>query len=1126
MVAADEFRKPQMPWCTVCLVVSVITSQTAVLVGNFWTATVMAELGQSTNGWSQIGVGIARSLESEMNAKMTNVSMQILDGISHISFVQDALDGVLALVGNTTDDAITTTPELSTGISLLQTGQAPGDTGDAAVKGTLEALTPVIMTAVHSILQKVQAKVSETLQTLLVKIKPALLQVSAWLTQFGSKIQSGVDTFSGSLDAVQSIFDQVMSQMHGSGGNAKEMLDQTYGLFDMTEDGYVEAVDLKQVAILYSIVALQGNLSDMLVAKYDSSGDGKLTKEELGLAVTDAAIPGAMGVILRTYARRLAEVAGAVASARMRDDLSLGVVQYFDLVVAKNMTKVGWVADRLGNQSLPKEFTADVLIQLCLHEDDPNKLTLGSVGKIVVGDMFRLHAKYTLQMLDMLANTSFWDSEGFDVQDQPTCMKRVTGWVTDARKASPKKHKGNATSPKKHKGNATSEAVAPASFIELIGLLDMSSEEAAASAAQEHAILSLMSETAERLAQGSVDLFLLEKTEKERRRHDYYFSSETSQLLLTQLLGGVSVRAATQGSSANHKVGKRGQMAKPETLEFASWLAQNASATAKLRLEMCFNYSSTSTNKMDTFSSKIQGVVSNVQSFLNIMMKYATPAGIDKLESDIQQFVEKGMQDVMVVVEKRIIQTLNASSPELEKAIHKAARRAGEVLGMQLGQTLGSPLGEALGPALKGIVSGMTNGSAAAENLIGASMGDELGQALANMTAGALAKEGGDIMEKLVDQVLAGGSTYAEKMLQDVTGKLSADPLGDSAKSPPALLSAGGFHHRSQGHTVGMRNQVRRAAVNAAGDDVGKILSLVSVSHTGPVDQVVSAMSGVWTTLVNTLKSLMNALPTAVTALKNARKEVSNLQSSLDSIFSTFESKGPQIFDTIAWYYRAIWVGYFVLLFPLNIGILYYGFWSSGYFGGPMPFPKEQEDEAVATRTWRERCYLCAGSSSRWMQNKHDTAACFWSVILFMQIIVLLIFTASVALCIIAGVKALLMAGCQEIYVLSDNLICTETLNNLRSWLGSFVLGDMPLEQVCQDKRLLTCNIIQSKMVASTILTTACSLVATLLSLQMIIDSAVLHERARWRRLATEMYLQEAAASPASASAAAKSSAD
>jgi len=282
-----------------------------------------------------------------------------------------------------------------------------------------------------------------------------------------------------------------------------------------------------------------------------------------------------------------------------------------------------------------------------------------------------------------------------------------------------------------------------------------------------------------------------------------------------------------------------------------------------------------------------------------------------------------------------------------------------------------------------------------------------------------------------------------------------------------------------------------------------------------PADSIIDAVSGTWNTMVNMLKSLVNTLPTAISTLKFARREVSKLSANLDSIFETFEVKGPAIFDKIASYYRTIWTVYFLCLLPLNLLILYYAFWAGGFFGGPEPVV---EEEHAAPKSFREKCVLCCSSCSTFLQKYHDTTMCFWSVVIFMQIIVLLIFIASVALCIIAGVKAFILAGCDQIYVLADDTICSETLSNLRSFLTSFFVSDATasMDATCMSDNLLTCGLIKQKMANSTMLTTIFSLLATLFSLQLIMNSAVLHEQARWRRLAHALFLKEATGSEGS----------
>eukprot|EP00971_Amphidinium_carterae_P174107 3451211-Amphidinium_carterae.1 len=197
------------------------------------------------------------------------------------------------------------------------------------------------------------------------------------------------------------------------------MIHDTYTLFDPENEGYITAEGLQQVADLYALTVLAGNKSLELVEKYDQHGDGKLDLDEFTLMVQDDSVPNLMSAVLRTYAQKLAEVAGNVGSARMRDEVATTVVRYFGLVCAKNMTKVTWVSNRLTNGSLPLEFTADILAQLCLSADDPNKLTTADVGDIVITKMMELNSTATLAAFDLVSDPTFWVTEGLPANDQP-----------------------------------------------------------------------------------------------------------------------------------------------------------------------------------------------------------------------------------------------------------------------------------------------------------------------------------------------------------------------------------------------------------------------------------------------------------------------------------------------------------------------------------------------------------------------------------------------------------------------------------------------------------------------------------------------------------------------------------
>jgi CheY-like chemotaxis protein len=272
---------------------------------------------------------------------------------------------------------------------------------------------------------------------------------------------------------------------------------------------------------------------------------------------------------------------------------------------------------------------------------------------------------------------------------------------------------------------------------------------------------------------------------------------------------------------------------------------------------------------------------------------------------------------------------------------------------------------------------------------------------------------------------------------------------------------------------------------------------------------------------VSLLRSLANLLPTSVEALKAARREVSRLHSQLGNTFATFQARGPAIFDDAAFYWRIIWCVYFLVLLPLSALMMYYAMWAGGYFGGPEAIHEEVGLPPV--RTCSERFWACFRACSVCSQKYHDTQLCFWSAVLLMEAVALVIFVVTILLCILGGVKMLLMQGCGEIYVLHDEAVCTEALANVRRFMDTFLLDEsmsamngIELDKACGQYNLLTCDMIVARMKSSTLLTTVFSFLATLFSLQLIIDSAVMHEQATFRRLAatvSEGAIAQAAAS-------------
>lgn len=1012
----NELRQKHVPWCTILLVSAAFMSQLCVLIGNFHTAGLLDDLGESTRGWSQVGVGVARSLHQELNLGMGNISSLLIQSLEQVTFVQDSLDGVLSTVGNATDSAISNSPALALldlhgpkgGLMLLQEVDR-----SANLSNTVHALTPMIIHSVHEALESVMSEAKSLLRKLLDDLKPALAQIGAWLISFGSQVMEGIDIFTVTIDRVQKIFDQVMARLQGQGPNEEEMLKETFNLFDASHTGYVSEQDLRDVGSMYGITILEGTQAATLMKKYDADGNGELLLPDLRQLIHDSAIPGAMSVMLRSFAKELAKVSGEVSSARMRWEVALGLVHYFQVVAAKNDEAMRWIADRLGNESLPLAFTADVLAQLCLQRGNPSTFTTVDVGQRVVSELHATHPASLSKAIDLLSNTTFWESEGFDVNDEPRCLGLMTMWLN------------NATGPQ------------------------MLLQEGEETFVEDRTVLA-MPQVAHALAEEAVNLHLLQSQKGRASRQASLFKSRTSQMLRMRLLGGIS---PTESGSrrAVEQVQRSGQPAVPATLEFAQWLANNASAEVKRLQEMCFTYSSESSNALDSVATMLKGMTSQVKSFLQMMSVYATPDGIERLENQTEAFLENSVQDVIKLVETRLDALIIAAEPEVEGAIDSALKAAHEQLEHIAEKALAGPFGDAMAGPL--------------ENIMAKALGN-------NQTATIVSqKVGSGVGKAVADQIMEVGEDYLDELVNKVL------KIGDAKKSSHLQMLQRG----------------QSACLQEEADSQDTV-------------------SGVWQGMVTTLRGLTDVLPAAVHTLRSAQTEVAKLSSSLNSVFDTFEQRGPTLFQDLATTYRTIWLSYFLALLPMQMLLLFYSFWAGGFFGGPMPL---SEETLEAPKTWKDQLRVCWVSSTLCLGRFHDTSLCAWSVILLMQILVLIVFAASIVLAILAAIKAFIVTGCGEIYILQDELVCGEALQNLRRFLSTFSLDPgSPSDSLCQSKGLLTCQLMGSQMARNSAVTAILSLIATVLTMQMIIDSAILHEQARYRRM-VKMTMKDEPAEPA-----------
>lgn len=1092
----------EIPWCTAFLCIGAMLSHTFVLVGNMDTAKSMADMGHSVDGWSEVGLATSTSLSSELDHLLTNVSFVLTKAVERTMKTQALIDSMLSLFGDTTGmvlESISLTDHDERGFLLLQTDGAQNTTDDP-----VDIVMPLVIQALQALPEFQNGLVH--LQGTIEQMKPALVQVGEWVESFSDKVQATVEIFGTTMDRVQKIFDQVMTQISGVAGEGEDlMLHDTFNLFDMDSSGKISVADLRVLADIYSVVALGGQKGADLVEHYDVNGDGEIDKDEFPNLVDDSSVTGIMATVLREYSKRLSMVAGNVGSARMRAEVSLNVVQYFQLVCSKNLTKVAWVSQMLTNGTLPIEFTADVMAQLALEKDDPDILTEADVGQMVVGMMMTLDDSYTLKALDLMSTPEHWESEGFNPDDQADAVETVTNWT--------------ATGP---------------DFVESLKDLMASLKRDAKARGEKLPSLKIddvaqaMPEAAKVMTQARVEEFQRSKLQSRMAKRMELFGTEHQQILLVELLHGV---AATDGGAPDMALRalNKGVMAKPETLEFAQWLKNNASTNANRFQQQCFNYTGQSSNALDAFNTRIQGMVKKISGFIDIMKAYATPAGIDKLEAIVEEFAANGMSDVFAIVKKVIKKVLKgkwilaASSAASGKTFH------GQQGLLQIDV-------DTINPHIRLRSNHSDKVVASSAFMKVEPVQSSMAAPRPHVQAYGEGHQQGHVLVKVSDNATVSVKKSGVPQTVFKNPGHHVEKVSDDAK---AVVKKSGIHHmalQNSGHlletssdgaktsvkTSGVRQKVLQnpgaaaaaaaaagAAAGAPGTAAGVAAGAAAGAAAGsPVATAgIDMFSGVWDKVSNMLREFESVVPQALDTVRFARQEVSATASTMDSLFGTLKTNGPPIFEQASMMYKLMWMLYFFFVMPLTLGLLFYGFWGSGYFGGPVP----NDDGYEAPQGFCAKVCACFASCGACMRGCHDSHLYMWSFIICFQVFVLLLFVVSLVFVVLAGIHMFVGNGCSQIYLIADHHVCQEALGLVSTFLTTFTLGDgtTPLSMTCDHYSLLTCRLIHDKLLAAAKLTVVGSFVAAFFSFQLVFDAAMMHERIRWRRMLASSTLEK-----------------
>mmetsp|Transcript_6360 Transcript_6360/g.17085 ORF Transcript_6360/g.17085 Transcript_6360/m.17085 type:complete len:948 (-) Transcript_6360:43-2886(-) len=650
MVRYDAESEGRTPWISILCVTGAIACQTFVLAGNLHTVNNLKKLGYSSSGWAHTGMNLADSF-GDFSVDLFGMSATMANVIDDVLLIEEALDTLILDIGSNMGSTainwrdLVSVPRVSpdtdsliqVGLSVFNGAIRPDDAPSEDLQGrlpqmpSLSAIASDVRGPCDEVLRKAEPALRDIrpkMRALVQRLAPALKQIHRWLSDLSQKVQSYVGHFGVTMGRVQEIFDVVTDSFTTALTSDQEMIDQTYTLFDTSNTGLISRWDLGNVSHMFGITVLQGDRVDSLFELYDSNDDQLLDKDEFGSMMLDPSTPGIMATVLRAYADRLSEVAGPLKRAETRGEVAAAVASYLQTVAAKNMTKVGWMSQALTNGTLPINFTVAVLNHLALASEDPSRMTTVDPGVIIVKHMVVLNTTAVRRMLELMVDPDAWAAEGLDPELQPAVIERVAKWAVA----------GGITN-----GVAVCAALVGTAHIEDADQADGSFSGRVEQLDKEmQALPELYRWRAERGHRSYVQA----RQARSARTMDRMMGSEKSRQLLEGLLGSVlppSTQTSPQATRAVHK----GRRAAPEVLQFAQWLANNASRTSAALMTRSFDYSTHMSHHVQGLASKIRAVAEKVYSALQFLSRYASDGAVDELMAAFDNFEKLAPQELL-----------------------------------------------------------------------------------------------------------------------------------------------------------------------------------------------------------------------------------------------------------------------------------------------------------------------------------------------------------------------------------------------------------------------------------------------------------------------------------------------
>eukprot|EP00929_Paragymnodinium_shiwhaense_P044435 TRINITY_DN22801_c0_g1_i2.p1 TRINITY_DN22801_c0_g1~~TRINITY_DN22801_c0_g1_i2.p1 ORF type:complete len:965 (+),score=264.31 TRINITY_DN22801_c0_g1_i2:125-3019(+) len=255
-----------------------------------------------------------------------------------------------------------------------------------------------------------------------------------------------------------------------------------------------------------------------------------------------------------------------------------------------------------------------------------------------------------------------------------------------------------------------------------------------------------------------------------------------------------------------------------------------------------------------------------------------------------------------------------------------------------------------------------------------------------------------------------------------------------------------------------------------------------------------------WRNMAALMRALHKNVPTAVELLEQVRVQARAASKELEVASEQIkESVAPAALGGKAW--KAVGIALFVFWLPPYLGLLYYAFWGGGYFGGPQPI---DDAEYEPPSTFRERMSACWRCCCNWCTSWNDTQTCMISTVVLMQLMILVMFLLANAVGILCALFIILGSLCSALPIVSSASDCSAIINGITTLFPAFYVSNPgeDMSGACGAYSLVTCDVMAPRLKTGALLCIAGSWLAIILTSELIIQFAAMHECVKYRRIA------------------------